>query len=464
VEGPDFELTPRVLVKSYGGAGVQFNQHTYAAISGVPEERFHDLEAKIAALRPQLVRIFYNPRQDGDPADPNRTKVQADNWNSVVRTAKLARDVGATINVTWQSGPLATPGERRTSMAAFAEALDRLVTMNEIPNLRWVTIQNEPNTAPKKGAQKNVTPDRLAEMYERLDKLLAASGLRRQIRFMGGDLIEGSTNAHSLINQRRWFEHMSAHLSAVLDAYSVHIYWTYDDPARFETRLTDVRRIVDQLANKEPVYVTEYGTRGKNRGLKGVVDPGVFVGGKEPIRICETNVAGFQSAWFQIRAAQLGFAGTVKWDCHFGKYDRGTQAYYALGQPTTNGWPTYPTYHALKLVTATTQAGWSVREVRPASLGDPRKLVAFGDPAGAITILGLDSRGAQLNGTSAKKAPYSVGGLPARTEFQLVLWNRAGGGKLVLEKPVTTDAAGVARLTVSLHAVFALTTKPLPPL
>ena len=463
VEGPDFELSSRVLVKRCGGAGVQFNQHTYAAISGVPEERFHDLEAKIAALRPQLVRMFYNPRQDGDPADPNRTRVQADNWSSVVRTAKLARDVGATINVTWQSGPLATPDERRTSMAAFAEVLDRLVTMNEIPNLRWVTIQNEPNTAPK-GAQKKVTPDRLAEMYELLDELLAARGLRRQIRFMGGDLIEGSTNAHSLINQQRWFEHMSAHLSAVLDAYSVHIYWTYDDTARFDARLTDVRRIVDHLASKKPVYVTEYGTRGKNRGLQGVVDPGEFVAGKRPIRICETNVAGFQTAWFQIRAAQLGFAGTIKWDCHFGKYDRGTQAYYAVGQPTTNGWPTYPTYHALKLVTTTTRAGWSVRDVRPASRGDPRKLVAFGDPAGEITIIGLDSRGAQLNGTSAKKVPYAIGGLPARKTFQLVVWNRGGGGKLVIADPVTTDGRGVARLTAPLQAVFALTTKALPPL
>jgi hypothetical protein len=463
-EGPDFELAPTVLVKSYGGCGAQFNQHTYAAISGVAEEHFHDLEVKVRALRPQLVRMFYNPQQDGNPADPNRTKVQANNWDSVVRTAKLARDAGATINVTWQSGPCATPADRKRSMTIFADVLDRLASKNEIHDLRWVTIQNEPNTAAKKGKQKDVTPDRLAEMYELLDTRLTANDLRKQIRFMGGDLIEGSTKPDSPINQQKWLEHMSKHNAGLFDAYSVHIYWDYDHTGRFEKRLTDVRGIVDHLEHKKPLYVTEYGMRGKNRGTKGVVDPGHFVNGKASIPICETNITGFQNAWFQIRAAQLRFAGTIKWDCHFGKYDRGNQAYYAIGRPTADGWQAFPAYHALRLVTLTTEVGCNVREVHAKNPGDTRKLVAFGDPKAELTVLGLDSRGAPLNGTSSTNVLYAIGGLPAGKRFQLVVWNRRGGGKLALDDPITTSPQGVARLTVPLHAAFALTTKELPPL
>jgi hypothetical protein len=53
----EFELDPsRVLVRSWDGCGVQFNQHVYAAITGVPEEKFTDLHDKVVALAPQLVR------------------------------------------------------------------------------------------------------------------------------------------------------------------------------------------------------------------------------------------------------------------------------------------------------------------------------------------------------------------------------------------------------------------------
>ena len=110
----EFELDrSRVLVRSWGGSGVQFNQHVYAAISGVPEETFGDLHDKVVTLGPQLVRVFYNDKQEGDPSGNDQSPVQKDKWSSFVRTVALAQQVGATINITWQSGPLATPGSGR---------------------------------------------------------------------------------------------------------------------------------------------------------------------------------------------------------------------------------------------------------------------------------------------------------------------------------------------------------------
>ncbi|MGZ8708563.1 MAG: hypothetical protein ACXW0R_14405, partial [Gaiellaceae bacterium] len=223
------------------GCGVQFNQHVFAAITGLPEERFHDLETKVVALAPQFVRIFYNDKQQGDPTDPNQTPAQKNKWSSFVRAVKLAQLAGAAINVTWQSGKLLTPQDRERSMTRFANVLETLVRTSNVTNLRWVTIQNEPNTAAPKGQVKEVTPERLGASYRKLDQLLTKKRLRKQIRFMGGDLIEGSRDPRSPLHHKKWFEHMSTNLADILDGYSAHAYWNYDDVARFNERLADTR-------------------------------------------------------------------------------------------------------------------------------------------------------------------------------------------------------------------------------
>ncbi len=451
----EFQVTSRETVSSFGGYGVQFNQHVYARITGLPAEQLDDLEAKVVALAPHLVRVFYNPRQEGDPADPGQTDVQKDNWSSFVESARLAQRAGATLNVTWQSGAVETSAEREASMGGFAEVLARLAHDHGVSALRWVTIQNEPNSPPPPGRTKAVTPDRLAELYEILDRRLAALGLRDLVRFMGGDLIEGSRDPRSPLSQHRWFERLAGGLADLFDAYAVHVYWDYDDPGRFEQRLDDVRLIVDGLTHPKPIFVTEYGTRSKDRHEQGVVDPGTFHG----TPLCRTAIAAFQAAWFQIRAAQLGYAGAIKWDCYFGRYDDGRQAYYAIGEPGREGWQLYPTYFLLRLFTLTTQPGWRVLAVDRRAGRDTREVAGFAGPQGEVSVLGLDTRGSGLNGTSSSLAPFTIGGLPPSTRFELLLWNRSGNGKLAVGHPVLSDAAGIASLEIPIHSVFALTTR-----
>jgi hypothetical protein len=461
---PPFRLSQRAVVESFGGFGVQLNQHVYAAITGLPEERFHDLEEKVVSLRPHVVRLFYNDRQEGDPADPAQTQAQKDKWASLVRTARLAQRAGAAIDLTWQSGALATRPERDRSMRRFSDVIGRLTTAAGVTNLRWAAIQNEPNSPPSRGHAKIVTPARLGELYRLLDQRLAERGLRDRLGFMGGDLLEGSRDPSSPLNQQRWLAYLSRHLADLLDAYSVHIYWDYDDPGRFQRRLAGVRRIVDALPQPKPVYVTEFGIRSKDRRQRGVVDPGTFRDRQGALPLCQTNVAAFQQAWFQVRAAQLGFTGTMKWDCHFGRYDQGRQAYYAIGPPGADGWPLYPAYFLLQLFTLTTAPGWRVLAVEPADRGDSRQLAALSGPDGELTIFGLDRGGALLNSTSSRKVEYRIGGLPPGRRLDLLLWNRTGGGRLVRDGAVTTDPDGSARLRAPLHSVFALTSKPLPAL
>ena len=425
---PDLVVTSRVLVSGTAGAGAQLNQQVYAWISGVPLARFAEVERKVLELEPQFVRIFYNDRQAASARDQ---------LESFLLTAELAQRAGAAINITWQSGGVTQPDQ---SMGRFADVLAYLARSRGLANLRWATVQNEPNST-------KITPAQNGAMYRALNRHLTAAGVREQVRFMGGDLVQA--------NQRAWFQYMATHLADLLDAYSVHIYWDYWDTAKFSRRLAEVQRIVAGLpgSGRKPVFVSEYGVRG--RRAANVPAPGTYAGGRP---LGQTRIAAFQHAWFLIAATQLGYAGAAKWDCYFGKYDRGTQAYYVIG-PAKENWPLYPTYHLLRLVTATTAPGWDVVAIDRGATARTKQLTAFAGPHGELTILGLDAAGAALDGVSPKQVGYAIGGLPSGAKFTLVVWNRDGAGANEVVGPIAADGAGVARVAVPLHAVFALTTR-----
>lgn len=133
------------------------------------------------------------------------------------------------------------------------------------------------------------------------------------------------------------------------------------------------------------------------------------------------------------------------------------------------GWPLFPTYHASRLLFQTTRPGSEVVRVAPWADDDWRvevpdqpekELVAFADPRGPLTVMGLDTRGQLLN-TAAEESPYySIGGLPRHTTFTLAVWNGDGTGEASTERTLRTNAIGVARFQVPLQAAFALTTVP----
>lgn len=168
-----------------------------------------------------------------------------------------------------------------------------------------------------------------------------------------------------------------------------------------------------------PLACVRHGVRDAKQEPKhqGRRRPGSLRHGSTKTALTETNVAAFQAAWFQIRAAQMGYARMLKWDCHFGRYDKGKQAYYAIGPPgppaAPKEWQLFPTYHILRLFAITTAPGWKVLSLlrNPSALGSGTKhLVAFQGP-GDLTILGLDERGAHRNTPSTTPVPYQIGGL-----------------------------------------------------
>jgi hypothetical protein len=450
VQVTEHELVPAsVVVPSLGGYGAQLNQHVYAPVTNPPPATLPDLEAKVKALEPQLVRIFYN--DDFEERQPNRVR----NLASFYETVQLAHEAGATINITYQAVNVAKT-QPVASMTRFAGVLEDLVEVKGYTNLRWVTVANEPNTTA-------LTMAEYEALYRALHAQLVERGLRGHIRMMGGDLVRDG--------QRAWFQYIAANMNDVLDAYSVHIYWDYwNTPFFTETRLKDVRVIVAEelpVEARKPTYVMEYGVRGiRNFAGKPVVESGYWEDGTDMAR---TNIAAFQQLWFDLASVQLGFTGAVKWDAYWGKYTGTYNSLYAMIGPASEGWPLFPTYHAIRLLLQTTQAGWQVLQVAPWDetdwqVGVPdemeKEIAAFADGGGHLTLMGLDSHGRALNTVSAETPAYSIGGLPPLTTFTLALWNATGTGENAIAGTVTTDAAGVARFEVPLHAAFALTTVP----
>jgi hypothetical protein len=434
VETTEFRVQESAsLVQSFGGYGGQFNHHVYAAISravGVTDDNVKDMEQKMRDLHPQFSRIFFNNTAFTDP----------DRMQSFIRTAQLAQSTGATINVTWQGGTLSVANGTIPKLAA---ALIDLVRNRGITNLRWLTLQNEPNRT-------RITMAQYEAQYRALDPYIQS--IRGQVKYMGGDLVRAPDVGAP--NQQAWFQYMASKMADILDAYSIHVFWDYFDTQKLVDRLTEVRAIVNALpvAGRKPLYVAEYGIRGL-RTFNGVPagDPGVWEDGTPMAR---TNINAFQHAWFDVLAGELGYVGTSKWDSYFGKYDNGTQAYYMIGSPA-DGWPLYPIYNSVRLFTANVGAGW--RTVNVASVPNTsRLLAAYAGKAGEHTVIGLDTAGAQLNTVSPTSSSYTIGGLPPSKSFQLTMWNQAGDGLVGVPTPVATDVAGVVTISVPQQAVFAL--------
>jgi hypothetical protein len=278
-------------------------------------------------------------------------------------------------------------------------------------------------------------------------------------------------------------------MNDVVDAYAEHVYWWYDKPGRLDYRLRDVFNLATKelpAEQRKPVYMMEFGIRGYDDcGDRPTFKNRYYADCTE---IWKTNIAAFHQLWFNIGSAQLGFAGTAKWDAYWSIYDNSSekvQVHWLIGSPA-EGYALWPAYHALSLLFHTTSPGWQIIRVAPRGDDDwgvpddgtpmhgwdhaggattsdqpEQELAAYAGPNGELTVVGLDTHGAALNAASTDPpVPYSIGGLPPNTNYHLAIWNATGDGANSVAADVSTNAAGVARFEVPLQAAFALTTVP----
>jgi hypothetical protein len=466
-----------VLFPSLLGYGAQFGDHVYAPITPWPAgQSYGDFEDKVKALEPQLVRVFYNDNWDAN-ANGGFPDWQT-NYASFVKVVELAQEAGATVDIGFQNLGNVTGATPKTTpedaMAKFAAVLEDLVRNHGLTNVRWAEAGNEPN-APGGG----VTLDLYNRLVRALDAELVKRGLRDQIEIMGGGLIESSGDR----NHYAWLTWIAQNMGDVVDAYAEHVYWIYDHAGRLEYRLRDTYNLMGQLppAQQKPMYMMEFGIRGYNTCPGKPTLPAadlLYYRDASCTDIWRTNIAGFQQLWFEIASAQLGVAGSSKWDAYWSRYDKSSvnnQLYWTIGPPT-EGSPLTPTYYALELLFHTTAPGWKIVGVEPWETNDygvpnpgvtggegssdqpEQELVAYAGPDGELTVLGLDTNGRALNTASTATSSYSIGQLPPNTRFTLAVWNATGDGTNSIAGTITTDDAGVARFDLPLQAAFALTT------
>jgi hypothetical protein len=384
----------------------------------------------------------------------------------------MANDAGATIVIAYQTTTFAK-AKPDVYMARFAELLHELVVGDHYTNVRWISIGNEPNST-------NLTLPQYEAIYRALDAQLRVQGIRGQVNLMGGDLVQNTEDTPS--GHRAWFDYMVGHMNDVLDGWSEHIYWQYDQPARMEERLKDVAYLTQQelpADARKPTFIMEFGVRGVTSCAgKPDLKNAYYPDGCQDMR--RMPLTAFHKLSFLIESAQLGFDGAAVWDVYWSTYDRtkNNQSFWMIGPPD-EGWALYPSYYALQLLLGTTAKGWQVDRVQPWTVGDAaepianqdagtwawdspeQELTSYVGPGGLMTIAGLDTNGRNLVAPNGQSSDYSIGGLPRNTTFTLAEWNANGDGTNSIVGTVNTGEAGVARFSVPLTAAFVLTTVPM---
>ena len=419
----DFTVTDEHAGPPLVGFGAQMNPYLYCAPNWKDVEPVAgDFEAKVLALRPQHVRIFYRQEWFSGGRD-NISQEDPRVGESFIRACRLAQRAGATINVTHWRGPWPEPEKH---MAAFAATLRELIRGHGLTSIRYVTVQNEPNTT-------KLTLDAYNRLYRALDGELKRLGLREKIDIVSGDLVQD--------DQREWFENLGGQLAGVSDAYSIHVYWDYWDTAKLVRRVSEVPKIVASLPpeQRRPLFVTEFGVRGRRDDARN--EPGLHDDGTP---IASTALQAMQLAWFQLEAMNRGYVATVVWTLEDAWYDR-FMPYGVIGA-AKDGWPLKPGYHMLRLFTHTIQPGWRAMKVQGEANG--RLVAAAKSPKGHMTVLALNQ------GDEPKEV--RIAGLPPDRAFHVITWNANGEGKLTVAG-VAKPRGGVYVVTLPPTALSALT-------
>jgi hypothetical protein len=176
----EFTVTNEPAGPPLVGFGAEMNPYLYCTPNWADvESRVADYEAKVLALRPQHVRMFYRQEwfEAGRTTSPRTTRA----WPS--------RSCGS---ASWPSAP----GRRSTSRRGRGHGrsrksrwrrsratVDDLVRKQKLAAIRYITIQNEPNTT-------KMSFETYNRLYRALDAELKKRGLREQIKIISGDLVQ----------------------------------------------------------------------------------------------------------------------------------------------------------------------------------------------------------------------------------------------------------------------------------
>jgi hypothetical protein len=385
----------------------------------VTNDNVKALEAKVIDLAPQHVRIFVHTSWWSPAADPQLKE-------SVLRTIGLAQRAGATVNLTLWHGPYEKPAE---CSRAFADMVNDLIRNHQLTAIKYLTIQNEPNST-------KVSLEKYNTLYRSLDQSLRDLHLRDKINIVGGDLLSEE--------QEMWFKDLQDNLADVCDGYSIHMYSDYWDDDHILKRLVIPRKIVDDMPpeKRRPMYIMEFGVRGHRQGNE---EPGRTPDGTT---VYDTTIAGVQNAWVILEALNRGYVAMCQWEIYDAIYDRSLMPYGTIGD-VTSGWKKKPTFWLTRLFTHSCAPGWRALRVG----GNSRELIA-------TAMLGRESEMTiYILNRREQAEPIHISGLPPGKAFRQQIWNKTGDGTNSFGQNVIVDLSRHIHLIAPPRAMIALTAK-----
>ncbi|HTL28124.1 MAG TPA: hypothetical protein VL282_02840 [Tepidisphaeraceae bacterium] len=428
----DFVVTDEPIASPLVGFGVCMNPYLYAYPNTPDEikpEALKDLEAKVKALHPQFVRIFFLNSWWEKDTDNSVAKNHPGMRESVIRTIRLAQDAGASVLIQlWYD---TNHYENAEDVARrFAKAIAEMRTKHGLTSIRYATIQNEPDEN-----SDDIKMQRYPIVYRAFDKALRDEHIRDEVKIVSGDLVGEKWE--------RWLKMLGMELAPVSDGYSIHSYWDYWRIGTFRQHIKEVAEVVEKMPpeQRRPLYVTEFGARGFREHPS--IEPGKSDTGKP---VADVPVYSFEIGIFMMDAINNGFVGTAQWDCYDVWYDR-KMGYGVIGS-VENGFPLKPGYWMLSLFTHATEPGWQ-----------PMRIDGEVDD---VWINALKSKSDLsvfvLNRVHGEKK-VTVSGLPAGKSLNSWIWNGDGKGTLQRAEAVSIDADGTATMSVPNMAIRVITTK-----
>ena len=238
--GSDEFVEPAFEPDGFQGFGVQLYESLYDP-AFVPQSTVDPaspaMRDAMVEVEPGHVRIFVQNEAAVRPDTPEGAAAK----ESFSRVIDLAQAAGASVNVTWPGGYTGTGADfARLQMEGLAALLHEEVYERGHTAIRYVTIQNEGNTAnpdhvcPGQKTGTYICRVDMNTAYRTLDALMRAQDppLRgpdapHLIRFIGGDLVYGRGDGDNDNGFQSWMTWMDQNMDDILDGWSIHVYWFY---------------------------------------------------------------------------------------------------------------------------------------------------------------------------------------------------------------------------------------------
>jgi hypothetical protein len=235
-------------------------------------------------------------------------------------------------------------------------------------------------------------------------------------------------------------------LPSVLDAYSIHVYWTPAEfPRKLETRLKNLETLLTGLGTKKPVYVTEYGVRQLINPAS--ARPGIHNG----LPMEHAPEAAFQHAWFNALALQQRCVGLAKWVMYRTDIVSGWGKWGLIDAPSASFKRT-PVYHVTRLFNGLLGERWVADGLKRS----PDKLILVS----RFSAPGRQEESLVALNRADQRREVRLTGLKAGRRYQRADFNRGGQGTVETQDPIVAHN-GEVTVPIPPRGMVALSTRPL---